>query len=453
MGWLRTNPDVDELGIVNWARVANEFRRCVQALEDTEKDGRGLVRLPVEGDGGEEVAGVAKASWDATAKSEAWRAGYFEAVMGCARASEHLADMVRDKTRGLVFPREVMIGPSNPDPRPVPPNMEAAPLEENCDRPFAPPEWWYDRILSSKGFTTRQKLDAALACANWLEIKGLGDAAEGLYRQGVDIAASALPNPDEVIDTTTGVIKEQAIGRASPNLLRASTAFATYQARTGQVSNALPVFLSVLRARRFATVNPSAAQQEAPKRHEAASTDIEAVVHFFGSIIRSSEYPLPKTSGDEPLVRSSATQADCAEAELMMYVGEILFATSTSKPDEGVGWTKQAVDMSERRLREQGVGKEEMKQCKACLETSMSNWSTMAKRLAKQEQELNTREGDAAQGWRGWFGGSKTPEKVESTYWKEEAERVEARRVELVREGITERLIANSGVPGSVWIG
>ncbi|KAK4936639.1 hypothetical protein LTR66_015309, partial [Elasticomyces elasticus] len=290
-GRARQDPNFEGTGIVDWAKVGTEFRHCLEQLENTVKDGKGLVRVGEEvgADGESIIAGIGPASFDVSAKSYPWRQGYFEVVMGCAKAAEFLDDMVRDRTRKLVFPRDMMVGPSNPDPRPTPPNMEHAPLEQNCDRPYAPPEIFYLRILKGKGFSTRQRLEAAEAYANWLEFKGLKESAEEIYRWGVDIACAALPDADSIIDRKSGVLKmdDMSAGSstASPNLLEAATNLATHYARTGAVSTALPIYLSVLRARRTAPALPITFGYD-QNEQQGSNTDYGAFISLISRVFR-----------------------------------------------------------------------------------------------------------------------------------------------------------------------
>ncbi|KAK4543366.1 hypothetical protein LTR36_005509 [Oleoguttula mirabilis] len=457
-------------GTVDWAAVGSALRKCLAGLEDRSAEGQGLVE---QEEGGIFIPGVGRAGFDISGKSWPWRAGYFEVIMGCAAAAERLDGMVVDKTRGLVFAKEVVIGPSNPDPRPVPPYMAAAPKEEDCRRPFAAPETYYMRVLTSKGFTTRQKLDAALAYANWLEFKGLDDSAEEMYQWGVDIAKVGLPlatDPDDVLDSKTSVLKSngEAASTTTPNLLRATTSLAIHHARTANLSAALPILLSILRARRSAPVSPlQSPQTTLPAQDEAAkTTDIDATLSFFRKVFRPPQYPPPPATGDEPLVRPSA-KPTCEESELMLYIGEILFTSSPSASEEGMGWTRQAVTIAEANL-QSGIlattdGREEQAaKCKQCLMTGVANWETMLRRVASQQGHAADREGGRDAGffeWRGWFGGDggtkgKTLEELRTGVAEEELRVVERLKERIVREGIGEEMAKAKGTQaGTVWIG
>ncbi|GAB7337159.1 hypothetical protein MBLNU457_g2551t1 [Dothideomycetes sp. NU457] len=449
--WSRMDPEFNSTGFVNWAKIGTDLRHCLEIIEDPARGGKGL--KPVEeGEGVEGVtviSDVGRAGFDITEKSLEWRYGYFEVLMGCARAAEHLDDMVRDKTRQMVFPKDVMIGPSNPNPRPVPPNMHSAPLEENCDRPYAPPETFYSRILTSKGFSTKQKLEAALAYGNWLEFKRANEAAEEVYKWAVDISSSAIPSAELAIDRASGILKDTANTQATANLLRASTALATHYSHAGNVTKALPIYLSVLRARRSAPIDPNSIVN--PNRKEMKEIDYGAVYNFIRTFIRSSHFRLDSFTGDEPLSRPANLDADCTEAELMLYIGEILFATATSRPDDGLGWTKQAVEIAQNGCKVvDKANKEERTKCRECLDTGITNWSKMVARLAAIEKDTEEREGTTASGWKSWFSSSK---KIPDTTWQDEAVAVETLRQKLLREGMFERMRPTGNAPGTTWVG
>ncbi|GAB7359631.1 hypothetical protein MBLNU230_g6814t1 [Neophaeotheca triangularis] len=456
--------------ILDWARVGSELRYCLATLEDTENDGKGLEK--VGGEGLESEEGVPRA-FDVSSKSYPWRAGYFEIVMGCAAAAEHLDGMVADVTRGgMVFPKEVVIGPSNPDPRPVPGYMEAAPREENCVRPFAKPEIYYMRILTGVGFTPRQRIDAALGYANWLEFQGTEESAGEMYAWAVDMAREALPSsPDAIIDRHTNVLKmEEDSTGASYNLLRTTTAYAIHSARKGDVQTALPILLSVLRARRAAPVSPFPINPDAPATTEP-KTDYGKAFDFIAQLVKPTPFPPPPPSGDDPMMRTSA-KPGCEEAELMLYIGEILFATS-AQSDEGLGWTRQAVNIADATLHapeakgESGgallsaqAAREEKQKCRECLTAGLSNWETMLLRLREKRELSAEREGSRDAGWfewKGWFGGNSPAVKGEVTeelgkgLIEKELERVEELKQMVVREGVWEAMQAARG-RGSVWI-
>ena len=441
---------VEERGYVNWAGVGSMLKAALANLEDPNKDGKGLSE-PADG---EEILipGIGRAGFDISAKSWAWRAGYYEVIMSCAKAAEHLDGMVLDTTRNMVFPPQVMMGPSNPDPRPVPPYMATAPLEENCVAPFQSPEVFYMRVLTGKGFTTNQKLDAAMAYASFLAYKSLPESAEEMYKWGIDIAKEALPTyfgSDHIIDSRTSILKpSESAQEVSSNLLRATTALATHQARNGNISSALPILLSVLRARRAAPVLATPHREPPPPPSNESSG-------IMSKIFRHPPFPPPPPSGDDPFVRSS-DNANCEESELMLYIGEILFAASPVS-SEGMDWTQEAVRIADVNLQQTtgstgaDTGKpDESRKCKECLVTGVGNWEIMLNRLS------STKESEPKQSssrWN-WFGWSRNPEQSGLPAWEEQRQQIEHYKSLIVRDGIEDQLAHSRGFSlHGLWMG
>lgn len=387
--------ELETAGFIDWAKVSSKLRRALVRLEDPNTDGKGLSEPAGEG---EEIVipGVGRAGFDIAAKSWPWRAGYFEVIMGCATAAEHLDGMVLDMKNHLVFQKEFVVGPSNPDPRPTPSYMKVTPKEEDVAPASPPPETYYMRILTGKGFTTKQKMEAARAYANWLDFKKLPESAEEMYRWNLDIAKSALDisvNPDDIIDSKTGIVKDGNLSReVTPNLLRASTDLAVHFASNGNVAAALPILLSVLRARRTAPISPF----PQPETSYSESSSGLGIMSLFSA----PKFPSPPASGDNPLIRTS-DRPTCEESALMLYIGEIIFASKPSK--EGLGWTRQAVTIADASLAQPAPTTEvdeaeEKKKCKECLMMGVRNWETMLSRLASGQKETGSK------GWVGWGG-------------------------------------------------
>jgi hypothetical protein len=459
-------------GIIDWAIVGASYLGALERLENG-KDGKGVTEQ--EDGEGILIPDVGKAGFDVTEKSWEWRTGYFEAIIGCAEAAEHLNDMVLDTTRGFVYPKEIVVGPSNPDPRPPAPYMGAAPLEENTKKAFDAPETFYMKILTSKGFSTKQRLEAAWKFATWLEHTGLNDSAEEMYKWGIDIAKSALPAPDAVLDPKTLTVIETRsrtdptgadVSAVTPNVLSAITRLATHRARNGDVASALPILLSVLRAHHTAPVTPFPNRRRPQPQQSEAGSDLDAAVNLIGSLFSTPVFPPQPPSGDTPLLRETA-MSTCEEAELMMYVGEILFATSPSS-SAGLSWTKQATETAEANLDAGGgkgqplLTKEERQKCKSCLRAGAANWESMLLQLASQNVDMRTREGPQSAGWfewRGWFGSSGGVKGEVLDEARESVLEVEMQRVEKLKERISKEMIGEdlfkhrgSG-GGGVWIG
>lgn len=160
----------------------------------------------------------------------------------------------------------------------------------------------------------------------------------------------------------------------------------------------------------------------------------------------------------------------------MLYIGEILFATSPSS-SEGLGWTRQGVTIAEANLQAERAGHSPLPQqledgrakCSACLLTGVGNWETMLRRLAEQQasgaSSGGMREGGRNAGWfewRGWFGGGggdgvkgRTLDEVGKGVVEVELEQVERLKEKIVREGIGEQMARSGGSGGGkgVWIG
>ncbi|CAI4211069.1 unnamed protein product [Parascedosporium putredinis] len=153
---------------VDWVEVIETCLDAIRRLEDPNIDGKGIKELV---EGSIYIEGVGKLGYDVTDKSENWRRGYYETLMLAGRAAEQLDGWVVDKSRGAVFPPDVVLGPSNPNPKPIAAGSRSAPREEDCETAYEPAENYYLRILTTKGFTSRQKMDAALAYASFLDFK------------------------------------------------------------------------------------------------------------------------------------------------------------------------------------------------------------------------------------------------------------------------------------------
>ena len=449
--WSIEDLGAEGASVVDWFASGWIFRVLLTRLEDPSIDGADL-RPTLHEEGDIYVPGVGKAGFDISTKPEAWCRGYHAAIMGCARAAEHLEGWVQDTTRGIAFPPDVIIGPSNPHPKPVRSNTPAAPLEENCMPAFEKAETYYMKILTTRGFTTRQRLDAALACADYLDFKDLHSSAEEMYDWGLDIAMGGLPpGVDNAADTKSGIINADA-RHVSSNLLLATTSLATHHARTNNLATALPIFLSILRARRQLPPGPALSQvvPKAPTRETDTST-LGSLVSSTLSIVRSPDYPPPPPTGDE--VPSRTSEEMCEEAAVMAYVGEILFASASlgsapknlsqnqssssflSSTDDdkqrnqrsGLSWTRDAVELAEEILT--SVERDDLAtrdKCSECLGVGMGNWSKMVNNLLKEEHGKDSpTEQEKSSGGKWFWGGTKTVVEDGEGTWQQEARLVE----------------------------
>ena len=438
------NPDPNSTGLVDWSYVGQVYRLLIERLEDSKIDGEGLQPI-LKDEGDIYVAGLGKTGFDISAKSEPWRRGYHICLMGAAKAAENRDGWMRDTTRNIVFPPEVVVGPSNPRPKPVPFGAKAAPLEENCVPVFEPAETFYMKILMTHGFTSRQRLDAALAYADWLDFKGLSTTAEDMYDWGLDIAMGALPEgTNNVIDIRTGIVDSKAT-YVSSNALLATTSLAGHHARNGNLAAALPIFLSVLRARRQL---PQPDSSFIPETKQQDQSFLSTVFSLCKSLLVTPPYPPAPLTGDE--IPSRTPTSMCEEAAVMSHIGEILFASSASgsssksPPDSPVGppipstatvdqlknqqaglsWTREAVDLAEATLASAEKNDAEARdKCSECLAVGMDNWSTMVAKMLRDERQATPATQQKTGSWF-WGNGSKVEGEAR---WERESKLVNER--------------------------
>ena len=463
-------------GIINWPGVGRYFVGVAQLLEDPQKDGKDLKRIPQQGadlGDNEEKEPV----FDISMKSGPWRRGYHDSLMGAAKAAEHCHNLLLDKTQNLVVPKEVIVGPSNPEPKPFGNVKFKIPREENCVPIVNVPEVYYLKILHTYGFDGRQRLDAALGLADWYDFKGLKSKAEEMYDWGLDIAQGSLPmGVNDIVDMKTGIISSKTF-YVSANVLTASTALGRYHARHGDLDAALPIFLSVLRARRQLLQLDTEVHR--PEPETGSWSDYWTT---FKSLLTNDFPPTPiPTDGSEIPARSAT--ALCEEAGIMSHIGEIFLASSLtesspfssrssssssisnffSKPStndnefatpsssavkspdafqSGLSWTRDAMDMAEETLATLSsteIDRPARRKCLDCLTSGMENWSIMVNRMLE-----NSRESDAkitpkksATGNLFWGRASEDENHRRSDgtreRWETEAKLVEARKMKVRR--------------------
>ena len=362
-------------GEVNWARCLELARSVVIRLEDPKLDGLSVSKLSGSSDPSLEIP-TEFISVDMSSMPEDWRRGYFQAIMLAAEAAEHVDGWVRDRTRNIVSAPEFVIGPSNPRPKPIPTGRPHAPREEDCEPAYPSPERFYLKILTTVGITPRHKMEAALQYASFLEFKSDPASAEALYGTALAQATVDLDKDKLPYNPKTFVLRA---GGPSPsmNVLDCITAIANHKARNGDVSSSLPIYVSLLKARRSLSDTPPPQDKSRPKRLSAYEKLVE--------MVSQPEYPPAPPDGTAPPWRNAYER--CQEASLNLYIGEILYATSSY--DEGLAWTRDGVDLAEEQLRALGPANkdESTKQtCRECLSTGLENWSTMVSRLATAEE-------------------------------------------------------------------
>lgn len=443
-----------------WATAASYYLDLLNRLEPgkgAKKDARGiLVQEEVKGAGPIFVDGLGQVGYDISAKSERWKQGYWEALMALGKISENLDGLCKKKGHDLtekerLYKWENIPGPNNPRPVPMEWQKDGShqhpPTFTDVESAIDPPESFYLKILTSRGFTNRQRLDTALAYADWCDFKGLHDTAANMYDWALDIAAGGLPEgAGYVVDIQTGVINSGKERFVSENLLKATTALGVWHARRGEVKEALPIFLSVLRARKSLPAAPAqfraSNSQNVKTAAEAQSkSTTEGVLSFFWNFVdffRESDDSYLKSNGDEQPYHS--LQEACEEVGIMTYIGEILFATSEHEREKGLSWTRDSVGAAEAILwlmEEQTGTKEEeagKQKCKECLQTGLSNWQQMTRQMARLavQKEQDAKEN---KGWLGLgIGQASAIEKAtqEVQRWQEETDQIELRRQKVV---------------------
>ena len=454
--------------LVDHVKIIQILLDLIARLEDPAIDGgAGLTGVldTVHTDGPSVLAADSQAM-DIRAKSEPWRRGYYEALLAAAATAEHVDGWVRDRTRNLVCPADVVVGPSNPNPRPLPPGASGAPREEDCDPCFPSPAELYLKLLHTRGLAPRQQITAALAFANYLEFKHDTDAAAYVYGQAV-LVARAPPRDagsgaaygktffeptseggDDTADATRWVKNwmeaqsrssqdADAAPPVSRNLVKTLTAHATFKARSGDVAGALPLFIALLQARR--AIPPSAPTQS-PMSPKASRAKPDGIANQILALLAPPAYPPPPDDGYSP--PPPGARSICEEAALRLHIGEILYASARKGPasksswalfssgtqqhharEEGIAWTREAVDMAEEQLhalaRKNISKKKDMHKrggvssalnqlanpitsegkatCRDCLVAGIDNWAVMVAQLARDEQKEAAAKASATQ--------------------------------------------------------
>ncbi|OXV06174.1 hypothetical protein Egran_06058 [Elaphomyces granulatus] len=425
-----------------WVSVSRYMHELIERLEDTEGDGKGIVE---QGDSGFLSEGIGKTGFDISMKSESWRRGYFQALMSAAKAAENLEGWVIDWKERVSGPAEYVVGPSNPRPKPLPPRCKKVMREEDCQPVTHSPEVFYMKILATKGLNTKQKIDAALAYADWLGFKSLNATAKEVYTRAMHIAADFAAT--KVVDTKTGVLRHNNMEIPSENVLRVSTAFAVHHARMGELSTALSIFTSILKTRRGLPLTPSNSNTVELDSHKQKISPFHELIDRIQYVFSPVVYPDPPSDGNDPPVRTSAST--CEEAALMTYIGEIVYASSSK--ENGLAWTRDAVDMAETALEGldgQDVYSADTERCIQCLKVGLDNWKNMVRQLVimSEKEELESIESVKTS----WYGGEKRAQakSLERKRWQAEEMIVEDRasRLHFVDDGLL-----GAFAPGASW--
>jgi len=262
------------------------------------------------------------------------------------------------------------------------------------------------RIITTQGFNEKQKLDAALGYAAWLDYKGTPEAAFEMYQWARDITTSGIGAPTS----------------PSANSLLADTALAVHYARNNDLATALPLFIHILQARRsLPTENPTVSQPQSDETTHSGR--LSSLLTMVSSAIKPPTYPPPPDDGTKPPLRDSKER--CEEAGIMTYIGEILYAASNRITDreDGLAWTREAVDIAEEELRgKKTLSKDAIKTCRECLETGLGNWAKMVSKLAREEREKK-----ATRKVGGWLGFGAQEQSSAKGRWETEESVVQGR--------------------------
>lgn len=444
------------IGIVNWAGVGKHFQSALRLLEDPEKDGKGVSLL--SGDTSEQEAGQEPA-FDISGKSPEWIQAYHTCLMGVGKAAENCETMMIDESQNLLIPRDIVVGPSNPRPKPMQPGKFKTPLEENCVECFKSADNYYKKALRTKGFNARQRMDAALSLADWYDYKGFPDKAKEMYELSLVIAQSSLPTEAQsAVSVKTGVISDKA-DYVSSNVLNACTALAQYQARHNHLSEALPIFLSILRARRH-LLEP----YKERRTYEPVIGTWDETWYWAKRVLFPIVDPPLLSDGNERPTRTPT--AVCEEAGIMTNIGEILLASSSSRDtlnqdetnrtslretpsktasfiknakgfDSGLAWTRDAVSLAENTLKSlpfQDSNLNARNKCIQCMSAGMENWQSMVnKRLAEvRTAEYTTKKSSVGN----LFWGHNHTEDFDR--WEDEAKAVETKSKAVRRQVFNE---------------
>ncbi|KAI9904169.1 hypothetical protein N3K66_000698 [Trichothecium roseum] len=448
---------------VTWPKTLELARNLILFIEDPDRDtGKRLPRLP--GAAGEDEPGL-EVPWefvprDISGESEEWRRGYVELVMLTAKAAEKVDGWLRDVGRNCISAPEYVIGPSNPRPKPIPPGAPKAPREEDCEIAYPPADRWYLKLLATRGLSPRQRMEAAFEYANFMELQGRADGPEALYSMALAEATRGTDPSQLPYDPKTLILKDGAV--PSQNVLDAVTALANYRARQGDVAKALPVYISLLKARRSLPTSPTLPADSSPKnqKKKAASTTTPpaSIVDRITDLFSPPPYPAPPPDGFSPPWRSPLER--CHEASLNLYIGEILYATSSSsspsspsRNGDGLAWTRDGVDLAEEQLRSLPPRKpgfrpdDATRTCRECLETGLGNWSAMVAGLAREERASREARGGGGGGgiFSLWKKGKEGEEEQDGGRWEAEKAVVED-RIRRTRELVEEVVMPDEGL-------
>lgn len=378
-------------GVAEWGAVAGALDKLLIRLEDENIDGYGLVAVSFSFPE-EEAESLARlnltTSYDISQKPEPWRRGYVEALLSAASTADKLEGMVKDRTTHRMWPKQYVVGASNDDPTLLPAEQETnQPKEENCVLIAPRAGRYYEKLLATEGLDDQQTITAQIAYGEWLDSVGLHKLAHSQLQSALDLALGAIPNPSQITDKRTFVLKSGATA-LTQNILGTTTAMGVHFASSGQAVSALPIFLSLLRA--YGSI-PIQVQSKQPSLPFSPSIDLWGLiwsrVKQYAAVVR---YPAPETTGNEPLVSRNG-DVNCAEAAMKVYAAEVLFATSPSKRHTALRWTKEAVNSSHQRSVDVNVDSQEQVKCAKCAVIGLENWESMLFNMVSNSQSVSAK--------------------------------------------------------------
>lgn len=425
---------------VKWAEAGERLRDVARSLEDFTflwHRASGLkpqtrIDEPIPGvdveemrsapiDNAQEQRWTSRLGCDVSTKSPEWRRGYYQALMYAAKASEMRIGHMRHKKTRRVFPPESVRSPSNPYPK-LPRTIDKVSIPDisECEPVLESPEFLYKRILTTSGFTRRQRMDAGMAYASWLEYTGDTKVAAELYDWALGLALEGVPESQNILDFKTSTVKGSA-PFVTPNIVSTVSALAGFKARNGDTTSALSMYTSLLRATQASSQAPEE-RQYPTKLPDYSLTSGQGILRWIRSLPFRAEPAPTQPSGDAPYERSKGE--DCNEGALMAYIGEIVFARGGRKK-EGLEWTARASEMAQERVGDSNLDVKGEKTCKQCLQTSLENWHRMTQILAQEKREMSPA---STWSWLAWS--DRDRDLLASKDWAAEEERVR----ELLRE-------------------
>ncbi|PHH54593.1 hypothetical protein CFIMG_003396RAa [Ceratocystis fimbriata CBS 114723] len=354
-------------------RVFASVCSCLDMLESWEWDGEGVQTQPHI----IKKYGLLAAGLDVSMKSEEWRREYYTLLMSAARAAEYVPYYSWDtRTNSFINPT-LITTPENPDPP-----CRRRHYHEDCVESFIVPENFYRKIMTTKGFNEKQKLDAMLLCATFLDFKGRSSEAEEIFTEAFALVSKNSKVP--LFDPKTLILNEDA-GPPSENLLNVLTEYLTLKAQKKRLNVALPAMISILKARRsLPNYPPLPTDADALLRHRQPS-----ILEQLHNTFRMPAYPPPPPDGSQPPWRSP--EELCEEAKLSIYIGEMMFA-GTHKED-GIVWTREGIDSAEAEL--EALWKDDptasvraaTAACRQCLIVGFKNWAQMTEVMLQAQKE------------------------------------------------------------------